>query len=114
MKCIRCESIQIVQDFENPDFLICENCELRTPNTVTATAKHSLTDVHYQELMKFSPNFRKISRMRRDNLINAIARKLYYRQLLCDSRTIREHAIQIALKRLGKIELSYWLYKLDY
>ena len=67
-----------------------------------------LDDFHYQELMKFSPVFKKINKMIKADLINTIARKLYFKH----GGTIREHTKMVALKRIDNIQLAYWLYKL--
>ena len=68
--------------------------------------KFFLDDVHYQELMRFSPDFRKISRMTKSDLIDTIARRLYSKH----GGVIREHARTVALKRLDNTQLANWLY----
>ncbi len=69
-----------------------------------------LDDLDYQELMRFSPKFKKINRMTKSDLINAIAGRLYIKH----GGTIREHAKMVALKRVDNIQLAYWLYRLAY
>ena len=68
-----------------------------------------LDDLHYQELMRFSPKFKKINKMTKSDLINTIAGRLYIKH----GGIIREHAKIVALGNLNNIELSYWLYNLE-
>lgn len=65
-----------------------------------------LDDSHFQELNKFSPDFKKCLRMTKANLINKIAMKLYFKH----GGTIREHSKMVALKKLDNIQLAYWLH----